>query len=73
MSGVRDRAAVVVANVLLVMATILREHPEFHRLARADIYRVLEPARPELTALLREEFHEIEQSTLDEIRMDPCG
>lgn len=63
---IQDRAGVVTAAVLTVVTTALREHPEFHRFARADLARVLEPARGELEALLREEFHDIEQQTANE-------
>jgi hypothetical protein len=63
----RDRAAVVVPAILSIVTTALREHPEFHRLARADVMRVLEPARPELAAVLREEFREEREEVLRHI------
>jgi hypothetical protein len=63
----RDRAAVVVPGVLTIIVTALREHPEFHRHARADLLRVLEPARPELAAFLREEFREERWEALQHI------
>ena len=65
---VRDRAAVVVPAILSIVTTALREHPEFHHLARADIMRALEPARRELEAALREEFRDVQQTTMSECR-----
>ena len=51
----RDRASVVTAAVLCVVACTLDRHPAFRDLALVDFYRAIEPARSEIEALLREE------------------
>jgi hypothetical protein len=68
MSGVKDRAAVVASALLDIVVGVLREHPEFQRYARRDLHRVLERAQPEFLAVLRHEFHEVQQTTMSETR-----
>jgi hypothetical protein len=67
-SGVKDRAAIAALALLDIAVTVLREHPELHHYTRAGLARILDRARPEYEAYLRQEFHEVQQTTINECR-----
>jgi hypothetical protein len=64
MSAAPDRAAIAAASITLIVASALRK---WH--ATGDL-ATLAKVRAEITATLRDEFHDIARMTRDEIRLN---